>query len=200
MTISYTLNIPASSHNPSTDQPNMLTNNNNIASIIAIDHSGFGAGNSGTHNHVTFTSAQTDPALLAGQTQIYPKSFGMATTYLETYSAFTPSAGFQVNGYSPLVKCMGRFTTVNGGYPATLAVPNNTLYVNIASIVQSTNLTAGDTVTVTFSNALPYNTYFLFPDVSAFNFGLVTVTKNTTSVVLRATSFNVATTMGIMVI
>jgi len=155
MTISYTTGIPAASHNPSTDQPNMKTNNDNIKSIIAVDHATFDASNSGTHNHVTFTSAQSDPSLSASQTQVYPKTFGTATTYLETYSAFRASAGNQIIGYSPMVKCMGQFTTINGG--GVIANVADTLYVNVASIVQ-----AAAVVTITFTTALPYATYAVF--------------------------------------
>lgn len=158
MTISYTTGIPAASHNPSTDQPNMKTNNDNIKSIIAVDHATFDTSYSGTHNHVTYTSAQTDPSLVAtatGQTQVYPKSFGSGTKYLETYAAVQPSAGTQIIGYSPLVKCMGQFTTINGG--GVIANVADTLYINVASIVQ-----AAAVVTITFTTSLPYATYAVF--------------------------------------
>ena len=56
MTIAYNLGIPASNNNPSTDQPNMLTNNNNIATYVAIDHVAFNTAGSGQHNQVTFNA------------------------------------------------------------------------------------------------------------------------------------------------
>ena len=56
MTISYNLNIPAAANNPSTDQPNMLTNTNNIGTYVAVDHVGFNTAGSGQHNQVTFNS------------------------------------------------------------------------------------------------------------------------------------------------
>lgn len=178
MTISYTTGIPAASHNPSTDQPNMKTNNDNIKTIIAVDHATFDTSNSGTHNHVTFTSAQSDPSLTASQNQIYPKTFGTATTYLETYSAFRASAGNQIIGYSPMVKCMGQFTTINGG--GAIAKIADTLYVNVATIVQ-----AAAAVTITFTTALPYATYAVF--VTKLTSGsptLGTITRATGTVII----------------
>lgn len=62
MTIAYNLGIPASGNNPSTDQPNMLTNNDNIPTLIAVDHVNFNTSGSGQHNQVTF-HANNPPAV-----------------------------------------------------------------------------------------------------------------------------------------
>lgn len=62
MSIPYNLGIPASNHNPSVDQPNMLVNTNSTASIIAVDHVGFNTSGSGQHNQVTF-NANNVPSL-----------------------------------------------------------------------------------------------------------------------------------------
>lgn len=58
MSISYTTGIPAATHNPSSDQPNMQTNNDNIPIFVARDHVGFNVvtGTSGHHLQVTFDS------------------------------------------------------------------------------------------------------------------------------------------------
>jgi len=211
MTISYTTGIPAANNNPSTDQPNMKTNNDNIKAIIAVDHATFDASNSGTHNHVTFTSTQTDPSLSASQTQIYPKTFGTGTTFLENYLAFRASSGSQVVGYAPGVKCMGRFTTVSAGFPATLytsaaptATEQNTLFVNVTTIVQSTVGDAGNTITITFANALPHTNYFVFFEVgvsSAATPTIAQVTKGTANLVFTKSSFSAAgLVVGFMVI
>lgn len=74
MSIPYNLNIPLSSHNPSVDQPNMETNNNSIASIIAVDHVAFNTSGSGQHNQVTFNATNvpavpTAPPVLFTNTQ-----------------------------------------------------------------------------------------------------------------------------------
>jgi hypothetical protein len=52
--IPYNINIPLASHNPSIDQPNMETNNNNIATFVSIDHIGFNTAGSGQHAQVSF--------------------------------------------------------------------------------------------------------------------------------------------------
>lgn len=56
MTISYNLGIPASGNNPSVDQPNMRTNNDNIPVLISVDHVDFNTSGSGRHLQVTFNS------------------------------------------------------------------------------------------------------------------------------------------------
>jgi hypothetical protein len=48
----YKDNIPFPTNNPSTDQPDMLTNTNSIDSIIGIDHFSFNNTNGGTHQQV----------------------------------------------------------------------------------------------------------------------------------------------------
>lgn len=58
MSIAYNLGIPASGNNPSQDQPNMQTNNDNIGTYVAVDHVGFissgDTGTSGRHKQTTF--------------------------------------------------------------------------------------------------------------------------------------------------
>ncbi len=59
MSIPYNLNIPLANNNPSVDQPNMETNNNSIATYVAVDHVGFNSGSgatSGRHLQVTLDS------------------------------------------------------------------------------------------------------------------------------------------------
>jgi hypothetical protein len=68
-TFSYNTGVPAANNNPSVDQPEMLVNTASIASIIAVDHVGFGGsigGGDGRHNQVTFNSnnVPTLPATL----------------------------------------------------------------------------------------------------------------------------------------
>lgn len=69
MTITYNLGIPAGSHSPSVDQPNMQANNDAIASYVAIDHVAFGSAGSGKHNQVTFNGV-TAPATPSDPTSI----------------------------------------------------------------------------------------------------------------------------------
>jgi hypothetical protein len=197
MSFNYITNIPFATHNPSTDQPNMQINTNATNDIIGVDHVTFNTANGGTHNKMTLTNAQPDPGLLMSQAQIYPKTFGSSVTYLEPYFASNTSANNQINGYLPFVKCMGRFVTSSGPYPATLTVPANTLSVNIAS-VNGIVQTAANSVTVTFATALPYNTYYIFGEGLYFLTGSP-ITKNTTSIVFLGVS-SPNQTVGFMVI
>lgn len=69
MSISYITGIPASNHNPSSDQPNMLINTNSIAQYVAVDHVPFNTATSGQHEQVTFNannvpSVPTSPPVL----------------------------------------------------------------------------------------------------------------------------------------
>jgi hypothetical protein len=187
MTITYTPGIPNRPNNPSVDQPNMKVNNDANLTIWAVDHVTFNQPSGtpgGTHNHVTFTSSQTTPGLSAGQTQIYPQSFGSPTTYLETYTSATPSSGSQINGYCPFVKSMAIFTTSAGPYPAALSTLANSINVNIASISQ----TASNTIVITFTTQLPYNSYFTFIDFNSGNTAVLGTTKTTTTLTLSRTN------------
>lgn len=153
----YTQGIPARNNTPAQDQPNMLQNNDSNFAIWNVDHVGFNNSTGGNHIHVTFPVTQVDPSLTAGYTQIYPKTFGNAATYLESYAAIKPSAGNQINGYLPLVKAMVQFQIPNIGNDATLNT-TNTINVNVTKV----HRTAGNIFTLTFTNPLPYATYQVF--------------------------------------
>lgn len=68
--IGYNLNIPFATNNPSTDQPNMLTNTNAINTLINIDHNTFSSANAGTHKQVTLTN-QAAPGFVGGNGVVY---------------------------------------------------------------------------------------------------------------------------------
>ena len=185
----YNNAIPASNNNPSVDQPGMLINAQSIDGIIATEHISFNANNGGTHKQITFVGPQADPALAPAQSQIYPKSFGSAANYLETYAAISPSAGAQINGYLPLVKAMCSFTAVSvavGGSANIVPNSTNTLLVNVNNPIVSTRpVNAQNILTITFTNPLFYNTYYVFvsPDSSANTYA---ITRNTNSLVLTS--------------
>lgn len=97
MSISYTLGIPAANDNPSTDQPNMLANNDNNSAIWAIDHVTFGTNPSGTHKQVTFSSNNVPGA--------FPAAVNPAVLFTNASSnlvfANTSNAGQYTLGASP---------------------------------------------------------------------------------------------------
>jgi hypothetical protein len=71
--ISYTLGIPNGPDNPSNDQPNMKTNNDNIAAFVAIDHQPFDVNNSGYHTDVHMIP-QSPPVAIGGIGQLFSQN------------------------------------------------------------------------------------------------------------------------------
>jgi hypothetical protein len=135
--IPYNLGIPASNHNPSVDQPDMLENNDNISALIAVDHVTFNSGagaTSGHHLQVTFDSnnppaVPTAPPVLftntvAGLPQLfyYSGDIGQSINQyvVDTASGGTTGSSFMLGGL--ILKC-GRFTGVTG-VSTVLAYPN----------------------------------------------------------------------------
>ncbi len=70
----YSINVPAASHNPSADQPIMQTNTNSIDSIITIDHFGFNDNQGGWHKNIHQPPQVLNPPIVAGIGQIYTKT------------------------------------------------------------------------------------------------------------------------------
>jgi len=178
MIFAYNPNVPNPPNNPSVDVGDMHTNAQSIQSIIGIDHITFNAGNNqGNHLQVTFPASEMTPSLPDNVTRIFPQTFN---GYLETFTSATKTGGNQINGYLPFVKCMGSYVGGVGPYPATLTPVSNSLNLNIASVVQSTlPLFVGKVFTVTFAQALPFNTYAIFFDGNTNLSSTSVITKNT---------------------
>lgn len=71
--ISYTPNIPNPANKPSVDQPNMTINNNNILSIIEVDHSTFNQNYSGNHTVIHQITQGSDPVDVTPYNELYAK-------------------------------------------------------------------------------------------------------------------------------
>lgn len=140
----YTRGIPASSHNPSTDQPDMQINNDSIADLIEIDHFGFNDQNnsSGYHKKTTYVSniytLAAPPPSVAGQVVEYAFNTGVGGnalayvrdglgTGIQLTNTFTPAktnpgvtflpGGLILNfGNIPLLK--------NSSNPTNITFPN----------------------------------------------------------------------------
>lgn len=189
MTFTYTRDIPFATHTPASDQPNMQVNTNTIDDLLKVDHISFNDANGGKHNHVTFHNAQSDPTLLNSETQIYPKTFGAAATYLETFTASKTNGGSQINGYLPFVKGMAQIIST-GVAGAQTIITLNTLAINIASISLGNGpLGVNTRLTVTFTVALSYATYYVF-----FARGLGSVIKGTGSFTSDSATYGVSGT------
>lgn len=76
----YKRDIPFPSHNPSTDQPDMLINTNSTDSIIAVDHFSFGDNSGGTHKQVQLKNA----AGINGAIPVGLQGNGWETLYAST--------------------------------------------------------------------------------------------------------------------
>lgn len=129
MSIPYNLGIPAASHNPSVDQPNMKINNDAIAQLIDIDHVGFNATNpgfptSGRHKQAYFDNVITPTAPTGTQSVIYPSADLNSNT-----NAFfqNPNAAYLLS----CVKAFGVFTS-NGTSTSSVTASN---YYNINSTI-----------------------------------------------------------------
>jgi hypothetical protein len=143
MTLTWITGIPASGDNPSTDQPNMLLNNDVVPTYVAVDHVAFGTAGSGQHNQVTFPytnppSVPTSPPILftdtvAGLPQL--KFFsGDAAHSSSQYVVNANGSTFLLGG---IIMKWGNGSGNSPGNPITFssAFPNNCWAV----ICQSTN-------------------------------------------------------------
>lgn len=155
----YKLNIPFATHNPSTDQPDMETNNNSISQLISIDHIGFNVNGSGIHKQVTLLN-EAAPGLGDGSgtlfanvdTNLATNSWPYWQNALGTFQIFGPNAISIVpgvnNGYATLPGGMyinwgivpaGSFTG-----PVLFATPPNVNFPNVCWNVQATVLNTGN--------------------------------------------------------
>jgi hypothetical protein len=147
MSIPYNLNIPAAANNPSTDQPNMQTNTNNIATYVAVDHVAFNTTGSGQHNQVTFAannvpSVPTSPPVLFTNTvgstpQLFFYS-GASTTSSQVYHNASTGSTYLLGGIIlkwGLINPATNGTTYTFDHPFPNSCYNVQVTINIASTV-----------------------------------------------------------------
>src|ERR1700729_2313552 len=151
MTIAYNLGIPNAPDNPSIDQPNMKTNNDNIATYVAVDHVGFNTAGSGQHNQITFhannvPAVPTAPPVLFTNNDAFslPQLFyysGDAAHSSSQYVASPNGSTFLLGGI--IIKWgMGALTGLPGpSVTFPVAFPNNCYSVTITG--SSTLYTGG---------------------------------------------------------
>lgn len=109
--ITYNLDIPLATNNPSVDQPNMKINTNAIDTILAVDHISFNTTNGGQHEQVTLPNTHvSDPSPTGVGSEIYTKTLlGVAQLF------FANSAGTsQLTGLAELPSGSG-YITLQGG-------------------------------------------------------------------------------------
>ncbi len=79
--ITYNTNIPASGNNPSSDQPSLQTNTNNIPVLIAVDHYSFNDSLGGLHKQVTLVN-ESIPTTAVNQIAVYSKTSGQSQEFI----------------------------------------------------------------------------------------------------------------------
>lgn len=140
MAITYNLGIPAASNNPSVDQPNMLTNNNNIATYVTVDHVGFNTSGSGWHNQVTFAGPQSPSTPSNPLSILYTKNDGNGNpqlNFINTQNIInTSAANGSVILFAGMILKWGTYSTGGDGTNITFvsAFPNNCYQVIISVI------------------------------------------------------------------
>lgn len=145
----YITGTPASSHNPSTDQPDMLTNTNSIPSLIAIDHYGFNNNDGGRHLQVQLPVLGVIPnptgGLKNGEGTIYTKTVNGSSNLF-----YTPD--LSGNEYQLTTINNTNFATFGPHNPGWTFLPGG-LYLQYGSLA---NVTNGTTVTfpIAYSTAL----------------------------------------------
>jgi len=132
----YTLGIPAGSHNPSADYTGMQENYTSIDGLIAVDHFGFNDLNGGWHKQSTYPNVSVDPTTVAGQIALYSKQGAISS---ELFMIRDGNAGTAVNLTtskvgSPSATPIG-VSWLPGGILiqwGTLAVSNNTTFTPVS--------------------------------------------------------------------
>jgi hypothetical protein len=128
MGISYNLGIPAATHNPSIDQPNMQVNTNSIAQIIAVDHVGFSTTGSGQHNQVTF-NANNVPAVPTAPPVLFTNTVGsLPQLFFYSGPATSSSNQYVNNGTAGSTFLLGGMIQKWGMGAATGGGPENVTF------------------------------------------------------------------------
>lgn len=158
MSITYNLNIPFSTHNPSADQPLMEANTNATAAIVGVDHVGFnvtGPGQvSGQHNQVTFnannvpTPPTAPPVLFTNTVGSYPQLFFYSGNTTNQYVNGTNGSTYLLGG---IILKWGTFTcdTTKAQENVTMSpsFPGNCLAVVVS--INSTSMPPSNTTNFT---------------------------------------------------
>jgi len=167
--ITYTRGIPASSHNPSTDQPDMQINNDSIDDLISVDHYGFNDNNGGFHKVIDLVNQIAIPALPSGVgMQLYS-----GANNLIFKNAQIPMGTFLTNSNAPpiiattgstflaggmIMEWGGGLTDINGIFNEPFPYPFSTIYSVVSGInslstdFTVTQFTLGTDITLTAKN------------------------------------------------
>lgn len=163
MTIAYNLGIPNAPNNPSTDQPNMKTNNDNIPTYVAIDHVAFNTAGSGQHNQVTF-NANNVAAVPAAPPVLFTNTVaGLPQLFFYSGDAAHSSNQYLISGTGGTGS--GGSTFVLGGlifkWGIVAAIDNNTISFSTLSGAAFPNNCLGVQLTLYTASASAANAFLL---------------------------------------
>lgn len=157
----YIFDIPFATHNPSSDQPDMLTNNNSNKLIWDVDHHGFGDNLGGYHNVIHqdpqvggMPLAPVNPPVVAGIGQTYVKTVG------SDVQLFYESGLGVINQLTNSSGILPRVAVNFSVAPFTFVITINSSF-NVTSVVRS----AVGSYTVNFTT--PLSSQFYYPSISA---------------------------------
>jgi hypothetical protein len=145
--------VPAANDNPSTDQPDMLTNNQSTLGIIGTDHITFNLNNGGQHKAITFNQdASYVPATPVNPPQMFTNTvLGLPQLFYYSGSTAQSSSQYQ-SGSDGSTFCLGGIIIkwgfgASSGTPTSFITPfpNNCWNVQITGT--STLYTGGFTAT-----------------------------------------------------
>lgn len=169
-----------------------------------VDHVDFNATGAGRHKFVTINDVSVDPALTYPQSQIYEKNFGTAPNRdTELYFASPrENNAAQLNRYLPTAKAIFKFKpTGAAGVQNAVLIPN-TLNFNVSvggiTATAPAPFTFISTFTVLFTNALDYDTYFVF--ISMYTGNYLPIATQTVSGFTFSAVNSTTFTFGFMVI
>lgn len=161
--------IPATNNDPSSDQPNMQTNNQSINDWSAVDHVGYNTVDGGTHKQVTFSSNNT-PSLPT----TFPTFFTDITTGLAQPRFYSGSAAQTSSQYVPTVSPGSTFAL--GGILikwGTVSIAGSTSSQVVSYVSAFINATLSVVLTATNQNGAGRTVYISATSSSGFTVSVV---------------------------
>jgi hypothetical protein len=171
----------------SVSQGELKTNFTVNQTAFDVDHVDFNVTGAGRHKKVTLNDIAADPTLTYPVSEIYAKTQGTAPNLdLDLYyAAPRQNLAAQINRFVPTCKMITKFNATGAAGSQNAAFIANTVNVNMSlnGIIASApfGLNSISTYTVTFTNALDYDTYYVFITHVGANNGFLSILTQTTA-------------------
>jgi len=170
----FNADIPASTNNPSTDQPKMLLNNQSELAIWGVDHITFNTAGSGTHEQTTFLNYAT-PATPANQGSVAYPAAGIEDAQTAEYFFKNAKATLPVSA----VRSFGSFLTPapSPTYPKQITPITAFNLTDIGANPTGIQETAGQTYTITLKDDVVFgNDIVVIPFIRSSTVSIVNFT------------------------